>query len=261
VQRLRRLVRDAGRRRAEQVFVIEGVTAVAEALDAGIRVEVLFAAPGAPAELVERAAAAGATVDRLAPGVLERAVDTVTPPPVVALLPWTDVPLSALQEATLVVVAVGVSDPGNAGTLLRSARAAGVDGVVSCAGSVDVFNPKTVRAAAGSLFHSQVVSGGDPVEVLEQLGRWGLRRLGTVARGGTPHDQVDLRRPVALVLGNESHGLPPGVGACVDEVVSVPMAPGVESLNVGVAAAVMCFEARRQRGWSPQEAGAPGEQG
>jgi len=242
-------VRDAATRRAERLFVVEGTTAVSEALDAGVVLDTVYAAPGAPADLVDRAAAAGAVVARLAAGVLERAVDTVAPQPVAALARQTDVPLVALAGATLVVVAVGLADPGNAGTLVRSARAAGVDGVVSCGGSVDVFNPKAVRAAAGSLFHSRVVSGGDPVEVLEQLGRWGMCRLGADTRVGTPYDRVDLRRPVAFVVGNEAHGLPAGLHDHLDGTVTVPMAPGAESLNVGVAAAVLCFEARRQRGW------------
>jgi TrmH family RNA methyltransferase len=140
-----------------------------------------------------------------------------------------------------------VRDPGNAGTVLRSAEAAGADGVLSCDGSVDVYNPKTVRASAGSLFHVPVVVGGEPVDVLEQIGSWGVRRLGTVARRGHDYTAVDLARPTALVLGNEANGLPDHVSAHLDDEVTIPMAGRSESLNVGMAAAVLCFEAARQR--------------
>jgi TrmH family RNA methyltransferase len=92
-----------------------------------------------------------------------------------------------------------------------------------------------------------VVRGGDPVEVLGQLGDRGLRRLGTVARAGESLDDADLTGPVALVLGNEAHGLPPDVDACLDGHLSIPMAGRSESLNVGMATAVLCFEVARQR--------------
>ncbi|HET7488034.1 MAG TPA: RNA methyltransferase [Acidimicrobiales bacterium] len=229
--------------------MVEGVKVLSEALAAGAPVEAVFAAPGAPAELLDRAAAAGARVHSLAPGVLERVADAVTPQPVIATLPFLDVGLPALQGADLVVVCVDVRDPGNAGTVLRSAEAAGAGGVVLCDGCVDVYNPKTVRASAGSLFHVPVVAGGDPVAVLRTLGDWGVRRLAAVAEGGDDYAESDLRRPCALVLGNEASGLPAAVLAAgvLDGALTIPMAGRSESLNVGMAAAVLCFEAARQR--------------
>src|SRR5207245_10121758 len=119
-----------------------------------------------------------------------------------------EAPLEIVQDVTLAVGCVGVSDPGNAGTLLRSAEAAGVGAVVCCDGSVDVYNPKTVRASAGALFHVPVVAGGDAVEVLDRIGGWGLRRLGAVPSGGDDYTQLDLVTPTAFVVGNEAHGLP-----------------------------------------------------
>ena len=143
------------------------------------------------------------------PGVLARACDTVTPQPVAAIVGTVDVGLAELgqRRPDLVVVCVDVRDPGNLGTIIRSAGAAGAGAVVCCAGSVDLFNPKTVRASAGMLFHLPVVAAGDPVEVLDELGRWGLRRWGTAARGGCDYVDADLTAPTALVLGNEAHGL------------------------------------------------------
>jgi TrmH family RNA methyltransferase len=227
--------------------VIEGPKAIGDALVAGAPLEALYVDGGADPALVARAEAAGVPVRLLEPGVLERIADTVTPQGVMAVARWVDVPLDAVGDATLVVVAVDLQDPGNAGTLLRTAEAAGASAVVFAGGSVDVFHPKVVRASAGSLFHVQVVSGGGSVEVLEQLAARGMRRLGTVASGGTSLDEVDLTVPVALVLGNEGRGLPDEVGAVLDEQVTIPMAGRSESLNVGIAGAVLCFEAARQR--------------
>lgn len=204
-------------------------------------------APGATEAVIDRAADAGVLVHELAPGVLERVADTVTPQPLMAVVEAVDVDLDRLRGATLLVVCVDVRDPGNAGTVLRSAEAAGAGGVVCCTGSVDIFNPKTVRASAGSLFHVPVVAGGDPMHVLDTIAAWGLRRLGTDAAHGVAYDEADLRQPVAFVLGNEANGLPPEIRPALDDVVTVPMVGRSESLNVGMATAVLCFEAARQR--------------
>jgi TrmH family RNA methyltransferase len=247
VQRLRRLLTRRSARQADGAFVVEGAKVLGEALDAGVAVESVYLAAGASEAVADRAFAAGARVYELAPGVIERVADTVTPQPVMAVVPFVDVPRSTLRDATLVVVAVDVRDPGNAGTLVRSAEAAGAGGVVFCDGSVDVFNPKTVRASAGSLFHVPVVAGGSAVEVLEDMASWDVRRLATSASGGRDYTEADLTAKIAFVLGNEAHGLDPALDAFVDERVTIPMDGRSESLNVGMAAAVLCFEASRQR--------------
>jgi len=249
VERLRRLIRRHSVRTSERAFVLEGAKLLAEALDAGVVLEAVFVDHRATSHepLLQRARDAGARIHALEPGVLERVAGTVTPQPVMAVAGWTDVPLEAVFAADLIVVCVDVRDPGNAGTVLRSAEAAGAGAVVFCDGSVDVFNPKTVRASAGSLFHVPVVASGAPAEVLGRLGAAGLRRYATVARGGTPYDVADLSSRVAIVLGNEAHGLPAGLDEVIDGGLTVPMAGRAESLNVGIAAAVICFESLRQR--------------
>jgi TrmH family RNA methyltransferase len=248
VKRLRRLVGRRSARQAEGVFVLEGAKVVSEALDAGARVEALYVTAGATDDAVAtRAFDAGIRVFELAPGVMEHVADTVTPQPVLAVAGYVDVALDEVLDAQTLVVCVDVRDPGNAGTVLRSAEAAGVGGVISCDGSVDLYNPKTVRASAGALFHVPVVAGGNPVEVLERIGGSGFRRLGTVARGGTPYTDVDLTARVAIVLGNEAQGLPDAVAGHLDTLITIPMEGRSESLNVGMAAAVLCFEAARQR--------------
>ncbi len=252
VQRLRRLSGRRSVRRHEGAFVAEGAKVIGEALRAGATIESLYLDPaaGAPeADLARRCLESGSRVFELEAGVLGRVTDTVTPQPIVGVITAVDVTIDALGVSApdLVVVCIDVRDPGNAGTVLRSAEAAGAGGVICCDGCVDAFNPKTVRASAGAVFHVPVVNGVGAAEVLEAVGTWGLRRLGTTATGGTDYLDSDLVSPVALVVGNEAHGLSTDALALIDEVVTIPMAGRAESLNVGMAAAVLCFEAARQR--------------
>ena len=217
---------------------------------AGAAPESLYVAAGAAdtddgvAEVVGLSLAAGARVFELAPGVVDRVASTVTPQPVLAVFATLDV-ASVPEDADFVVVMADVRDPGNAGTVLRTADASGVGAVVFCGGTVDPYNPKTVRSSAGSIFHVPVVLAEDPVTLLAELGASGRRRLGAVVRGGQDYVAVDWSSPTALVLGNEAWGLPEGLP--LDGVVGIPMAGRAESLNVGMACAVLCFEALRQR--------------
>lgn len=251
VQRLRRLVGRRSAREAERAFVAEGAKVVGEALDVQGCVEALFIDPGnaGPADLavVDRAFSAGCRVFELEKGVLERVAGTVTPQPVLAVVGAVDRPLGDLARDGLIVLCADVRDPGNLGTVLRSAEAAGARGVVCAEGTVDPYNPKCVRASAGALFHVPLVVGGNTVQVLGELGTWGLRRVGTSARDGVRLWDADLTGPVVLVLGNEATGLAPEVEAALDASVTIPIEGRAESLNVGMAAAVLVYEAARQR--------------
>jgi TrmH family RNA methyltransferase len=146
---------------------------------------------------------------------------------------------------------VDVRDPGNLGAVLRVAGATAVSGVICCVGTVDPYNPKVVRASAGSLFHIPIVVSSDAPATLAALASAGFRLLGTSARGGADYAEADLRARVALVFGNEAAGLPEDVMKALDGTVSVPMYGRAESLNVAMAATVLCFEAARQRRSSP----------
>ncbi|MHB8439555.1 MAG: TrmH family RNA methyltransferase [Acidimicrobiales bacterium] len=252
MQRLRRLIRRRSVRHGEGAFVMEGVTLVAEALTAGAPVEAVFvdsaeAGRRELAELAARAHDAGTRVFELAPGVLERVADTVTPQPILAVVRMPDASIEDLRHATFVVVCVDVRDPGNTGAVIRAADAAGADAVVCADGTADPYNPKTVRASAGSVLHLPILHGLGVADALETLGGYGLRRVGAAAHGGSSHDAVDLASPVAVVLGNEASGLADAAAALLDEQVTIPLSGRAESLNVSLAAAVLCFEVRRQR--------------
>jgi TrmH family RNA methyltransferase len=228
------------------------VKVLSEALASGATIESVYLDPAAgevEASLAGRCLDAGARVFELDPGVIAKVTDTVTPQPVVAVVRDVAVSLETLLESRpdLVVVCSDLRDPGNAGTVLRSAEAAGAGGVIMCEGSVDAFNPKTVRASAGAVFYVPVVNGVDGVSALRALARLGLHRLGAAARAGVDYLDADLAAPVALVVGNEAHGLAADVAAELDGLITIPMAGRSESLNVGMATAVVCFEAARQR--------------
>jgi TrmH family RNA methyltransferase len=251
VQRLRRLSGRRAARLEDGAFVIEGPTLVREALDAGLALTEVFASPEADIALVSDAEDAGAIVRSVPADVLARAIDTVTPQGIAAVALRIEVSIDdaivAAASGPLSLVLVDVSDPGNAGTLVRTAEAAGASAVLFCGGSVDPWNPKCVRAAAGALFHVPVASGGEAVGVLELLGKAGVRSAATVVRDGMPYDEADLTGPVAIVLGSEAHGLPSSIADAVDERLTIPMVGRSDSLNVAMAGAVLCFESLRQR--------------
>lgn len=155
--------------------------------------------------------------------------------------------LDEIGGGSMVMVCVDIRDPGNAGTMIRTADAAGLDAVICCEGTVDPTNPKTLRASSGSLFHLPVVWGGTAEDVVRTLKVRDFVTVGAVVRGGSDYVAVDWCRQMGLVFGNESSGLDPAIGDLLDEQVSIPMSGRAESLNVGSAAAVLCFEAQRQR--------------
>lgn len=232
---------------------MEGRKSIHDALAGGATVETVYldraAADEAEAGVASAAAAAGAELVEVQPGVLSRACDTVTPQPVAATVRMLDVGLAELaaRRPSFVAVLVGIGDPGNAGSLLRSVAAAGGGAAVLAAGSVDMYNPKTVRASAGAIFRLAVAAGATEDEIVAQLRGRAIRVLAAVAAKGVPYTDVDLSGPVAVLLGNEAHGLSRELVEAADTAVTIPTEEGTESLGVAAAGAVLCFEAARQR--------------
>lgn len=251
MRRLRRLLHTKAYRSNEHAFVVEGVEVFRTALEAGASPEAVYIAPERMEDsskdlvaLLDQVAALGVRTFELADGVIGRVASTVTPQPLLASFPMLHVAASP-PTARLVIVLADVRDPGNAGTVLRSADAVGADAVAFCGASVDPYNPKTVRASAGSIFHVPLVVDQEGAGALLDACRLaGMRCLGALAHGGVSHLEVDWSKPVALVLGNEASGIPADLR--LDGLVSIDMPGRAESLNVGVACAVLCFEALRQ---------------
>lgn len=235
VQRLRRLAGRRSSRDEEGAFIVEGAILIAEAVRAGWHVEAQFLTPGAsPID-------GAGTVNFLADGVMEKVATTETPQPILAIVTRQFADADILKTASFVIVADGISDPGNLGTMLRSAEAAGADACVVTSGSVDPSNPKVVRSSAGSIFRLPILERVS----LEDVAQAGLICVGTSSHLGSEYTSFDWTRRVAVVLGNEAHGL--ADASAVDEWVTIPQSGAGESLNVAMAATVLCFEVARQR--------------
>ncbi len=250
MKRLRRLLAKRSARWDEQVYVVEGVELVRLAVSGSQPVESVYVdahAASAEVEAICRLAQSHAVpVYELQPGVLTKVADTVTPQPLMAVVPMTHRPLTAIATGFVVVLAE-LRDPGNVGTLIRTAEASGATGVVVAGQAVDPFNPKTVRSSAGTVLWCPLSVVSDVDQCIAELQGLGYRVLGTEATYGTPYDECDLTGKVAIVLGNEAHGLDEQAAQLLSGTLSIPMAGSAESLNVGVAGAVVCFEALRQR--------------
>jgi TrmH family RNA methyltransferase len=255
IKRLRSLLRDASARASERAFVLEGPRLLEDAIRRRAPLDAVYLgqhAHQAFRALLDAPELADVPVAELKEGVLEKLGSTRTPQPVLAVAPIPPAAVVAdLRGDGPVLVTVGVSDPGNLGTLMRSAEASGCAGLVCAGDSVDAYNPKVVRASAGSVLGLPVVAAPagerlDPSGVLDALAAAGRARFGA-AIGGTPMNALDLAAPVALVLGSEAHGLPAEVQDRLDGTIGIPMAAPVESLNVAMAGTILCFEAARQR--------------
>ena len=258
----RRLNKRAFRQR-ERAFLAEGPQAVAEAFHCRARVTDLFVTVPARSrhhDLVAAIAAAGIPVHVVSGEVMDELAQTVTPQGLLAVCGFVDVPLASLTQPTLVALLANVRDPGNAGTVLRTADAAGAHAVVFADASVDPYNGKCVRASAGSLFHLPVVAGAKLEDAIVTLREAGLRIVAADGRAGRPLDdpgvQARLAGPTAWMFGNEAWGLPPELVALADEPVAVPIYGRAESLNLAAAAAVCLYaSARVQRVQSEGETG------
>jgi TrmH family RNA methyltransferase len=263
VKAARQLAKRALRQRARQ-FLAEGPQAVGEALAAGGVVTQLFvtaAAQARYASLIGLAAGQGADVHAVSGEVMTELAQTITPQGVLAVCQFIDVPLGQLTDESaggpggqppgpaLMVVLANVRDPGNAGTVLRTADAAGAGGVIFAGSSVDPYNSKCVRASAGSLFHLPVVTGPPVADAVRALRERGLRVLAADGGAGTTLDDLQsaglLSQPTAWLFGNEAWGLPGDVLDLADEAVAVPIYGRAESLNLAAAAAVCLYASAR----------------
>ena len=248
VKAARGLSKRALRLRARS-FLAEGPQAAGEAIDRGVVSELFLTvvARSRHPRLAERAACLGARVSTVSGEVMAELAQTITPQGVLAVCRFVDIPLSRLAGSAprLVVVLASIRDPGNAGTVLRTADAAGADGVIFSGASVDPYNAKCVRASAGSIFHVPLVAGTPVAAAVEALKRAGLQVLAADGRARRSLDDARppgvLGRPTAWLFGNEAWGLPKDVLTLADEAVAVPIYGRAESLNLAAAAAVCLY--------------------
>ncbi len=211
------------------------------------------------AELVDAVAAARVPVHEVSGELMAELAQTVTPQGLLAVCAFVDVPLAELIGSApwLVVVLANVRDPGNAGTVLRTADAAGADGVIFADASVDPYNSKCVRSSAGSLFHLPLVVGAPLAEAVAGLRRAGLAVLAAEGSAAVRLDELDatgrLASPTAWIFGNEAWGLPPELRELADDAVAVPIYGRAESLNLAAAAAVCLYASARAHARAPAQ--------
>lgn len=236
-----------------------------EAIRAGVDIDTVYVEPAAlDHEAIWAARDAGLRLRDTTAGALSKVLDLDAPQQMVAVAAQSHADLDQLLATSLeggrpVLVLAGLSDPGNVGTLVRVAEAAGCAGVVLGPNTADLFNPKTVRATAGAVFRVPVVRVEDLAGTLSTLGVAGIASVATV--GGAeapPPESVDLTGAVAVVIGNEAHGLDPELARACTSQVRIPMEGLVESLNAAVAGAAVLFDAARQRRAVTEPNGHPG---
>jgi RNA methyltransferase, TrmH family len=248
VKQLRSLATDRRERRRERSFVLEGVRLVSDALDAGAELSLALFAP----EQLAAQPAGQALLERLqrtphcypaTPQVVAAAAETVSPQGVVAAARWPEV---EPRRPGLVLVLDAVQDPGNVGTLLRTAEAVGVAEVICTRGTADVYSPKVVRAAMGAHFGLPLRVDVEPAELADALGPVD-NIYATMADATMPYYAADWRQPSALIVGNEANGIGEDALAVATKRITIPMLGRAESLNAAVAGSVVLFEALRQR--------------
>lgn len=230
---------------------IEGANLLVEALRACLRIACVFVAEEAQ-DILQHLALPD-TVDILVTPreFLDTAMDTETPQPVAALVEmpdwtWAHVLKSKDAWAPLVLVLAGLQDPGNLGTILRSAEAFGATGVLALPGTVCAWNPKAVRASAGSVFRLPLLTTTVD-ECFSSLRQAGARVMTTEVTGAEAANEINFTGPTAFLIGNEGNGVPAETAAHADARVTIPCPGPVESLNAAVAASVLLYEASRQR--------------
>ncbi len=229
---------------------VEGPRLVEEGLRSGLEIEALLVADSAERHLARLKALlpAGLRVLRTSDRLFASVAGTETPQGIALLVEprnWRMEDL--LGAAPLVVVLAGVQDPGNVGTIVRAAEGFGASGVIACRGSAHPLAPKSVRASAGSVLRVPTLAGAAPQNILAELRSLGLRQYAASLSGDEMPQYADFRVPCAIWIGSEGGGLPPEIERQADARIRIPTVAGVQSLNAAIAAAVLLYEAARQR--------------
>ncbi len=250
---LRALGSSAQERREQCAYVATGVRLVEEALSRAVALECVVCSPRLLREdrgrkLQQQLQRRTDRFETVSDDLLGWILDTPRHQGVAVRLTRVESTLEEVMNPRLhplLLVAWGVQDPGNLGGLVRVTAAAGGSGVLAVEGCADLYNPKTVRASGGALFHLPAASRLPGSALLESLAAAGYSRVGAVARGGAPYDTLEWRSPTAVVVGGEAAGIPEAVVAAMEQRVSIPMAADMESLNVLSAATLILYEASR----------------
>jgi RNA methyltransferase, TrmH family len=231
---------------------VEGLHILEEAIRSGLKFRAVFFSNSAATKAERLLPQLGAHVETviLPDRLFASAVPSEAPQGVAALVRWKEVSLDvvlAKAQAEPLLAIAGVQDPGNLGTILRSAEAFGAAGALLGEGTVSPFNPKVVRASAGSVFRLPTVRAKLEAAAIASMRKQGLRLIATSSHKGTPLPEANLGGSLVVFIGSEGAGLPRDLISEMDEVVAIPHSPRVESLNAGVAASIVLYEISRQK--------------
>jgi TrmH family RNA methyltransferase len=246
--------REAARGDAGPVMLLDGPHLVADAIGAGVGLQIAAVTPStvddhALEDLIAALGRAGVEVTLVSASVMDAISPVRSPSSIVALAERRAAPDEQLYRGTapLVVVALDVQDPGNVGAIVRVAEAAGAAGVVAAGSTANPFGWKALRGSMGSALRLPIVSGVSGEDAIADARRHGCRIVAAVPRDGASIFDIDLTGPLAIVIGGEGRGLPPALVDAADQRITIPMQAPVESLNAAVTAALIAYEARRQR--------------
>lgn len=240
----------------QKKFILEGIHLIQEAVKADVLLEVVLyeKETGVPRELETMLPQRGIERVRVSREVLAKVTETKTPQPVAAIASMLDYSAGSVLEtagdagrSSLIVAVDGVQDPGNVGTIIRAADAAGASGVVLGQGTADLYNPKTIRATMGSLFHLPVLQVSSLSSLLEQVSTQGVQIVSTSLSASKSCYDIDLTSDTWLVVGNEGEGVSAEVSRWANQEVIIPIRGQAESLNVAMAATILLYESLRQR--------------
>ncbi|HAK61175.1 MAG TPA: RNA methyltransferase [Nitrospiraceae bacterium] len=240
-------------RKKEGVFLVEGIKMVGEALREPGRVRLFVAAPSLPAGkgrlLLERAETQSVEILWISERLTGALSESKTPQPVMAVVSMKEYAEEALVKPNpgLFVITHELQDPGNLGTIIRTAEAVGAAGVAVTQNTADPYNARAIRASMGSILRMPVVRLNDLHDCIGKYKQWGFQTVALAISGSTPHLDLDLRKPTTVIVGQEGGGLPEDIVQRVDYRVRIPMSPTIDSLNVATASAVILYEALRQR--------------
>ncbi|MBW4486904.1 MAG: RNA methyltransferase [Trichocoleus desertorum ATA4-8-CV12] len=254
VKQLRKLHR-ARDRREQQLFLLEGTHLLEEACAVNYPLATLCCTPEWQAnheQLWQQVSQTAQRLELVSPEVLKAIATTVEPDGVIATAQRQPEQIQLSEITSLGLVLETIQDPGNLGTMIRAAAAAGAEGLWLSADSVDLDHPKVLRASAGQWFRLPMAVSADLKTVVADYQAQGMQVVATLPDAALTYWEADLRQPTLILLGNEGAGLSEEVATLADQQVKIPLRSGVESLNVAIAAALILYEAQRQRGFNPE---------
>ena len=248
VKQIRRLHRAKGRQE-QNLLLLEGTHLLETALEVNCSLETVCYSPQWQvkySQFYEQVLTRSRRVECVSPEVLQQLATTVNPDGVIAIIDRDFQNLSPIKSPKLGLILERIQDPGNLGTIIRSAVATGVEGLWTSEDSVEFDNPKVLRASAGAWFHLPKQSSPDLARLIQDYQTQGIQVIATQMNAPKSYWDIDFTRSTIILLGNEGAGLSPDLSQLADETVRIPLASGVESLNVAIAAALLLYEAQRQ---------------